>query len=177
MSAEADVVVRPMVPEDWPEVERIYREGIETGHATFERAPPDRATWDASHLAGCRLVAESGGALAGWAALSPVSDRCVYAGVAEVSVYVSAARRGGGVGRRLLAALIAASERAGVWTLQAGIFPENRASVALHQACGFRVVGRREALGELNGEWRDVLLLERRSEVVGRPGPAPADWK
>ena len=158
------IAVRPMRPDDWPAVRRIYAEGIATGLATFETAAPDWPAWNASHLEACRLVATGDGGLAGWAALSPVSDRCVYAGVAEVSVYVGEASRGQGVGRVLLDALVAASERHGLWTLQAGIFPENMASVALHERCGFRVVGRRERLGRLGGAWRDVLLLERRSD-------------
>lgn len=142
-------------------------QGITTGQATFEIAPPDWEGWDSSHRADCRLVAEVDGGVAGWAALTPVSGRCVYAGVAEVSVYVAEASRGRGVGQALLAALVAESEQAGVWTLQAGIFPENQASIALHRSCGFRVIGVHERLGQMNGIWRDVLLMERRSQVVG----------
>jgi L-amino acid N-acyltransferase YncA len=156
------VTVRAMTAEDWPAVRRIYEEGIATGLATFETSSPEWRGWDASHLPGCRLVATLDGQVAGWAALSPVSERCVYAGVAEVSVYVAESKRGRGVGRALLEALVAASERQGLWTLQAGMFPENMGSVALHERCGFRVVGRRERLGQLHGTWRDVLLLERR---------------
>ncbi len=152
---------------DWPVVRAIYEEGIATGYATFETSAPDWRAWDAAHLPDCRLVARQDGQVIGWAALSPVSSRAVYRGVAEVSVYVAATARGRGVGRALLAALVAASETADVWTLQAGIFPENEASVALHVSCGFRVVGRRERLGLHHGVWRDVLLLERRSR---RPG-------
>ncbi|MFO7696880.1 MAG: N-acetyltransferase family protein [Anaerolineae bacterium] len=156
--------VEPLRPEDWPAVVRIYREGIATGQATFELEAPDWALWDRHHLPEPRLVArDEGGVIVGWAALSPVSARAVYRGVAEVSVYVATAERSQGIGRALLEALIAASERAGLWTLQAGIFPENVASLRLHAACGFRVVGRRERLGQLRGVWRDVLLLERRS--------------
>jgi L-amino acid N-acyltransferase YncA len=155
--------VRDLRAEDWPEVARIYREGIETGDATFETAVPPWEAWDAAHLERHRLVAERDGAVLGWAALSPVSERCCYAGVAEVSVYVAPEAQGQGVGRALLERLVADSEAVGLWTLQAGIFPENLVSVALHQRCGFRVVGRRERLGELRGEWRDVLLLERRA--------------
>lgn len=155
--------IAPMEAEHWEAVRAIYLEGIATGNATFQTEAPEWAAWDAAHHAHSRLVALDGGQVAGWAALSPVSARPVYAGVAEVSVYVGAAYRGRGVGRALLAALIGSSEAHGVWTLQAGIFPENTASVALHERCGFRVVGRRERLGRLHGTWRDVLLLERRS--------------
>ena len=157
----------PMTPEHWPRVSEIYAEGIATGQATFQTVVPDWQEWDASHLGECRLVLTEGDELLGWAALSPVSKRHVYRGVAEVSVYVAAASRGLGMGRLLLEALIEASEEAGIWTLQAAVFPENVTSVKLHQACGFRVVGTRERLGELHGAWRDVLLLERRSPVRG----------
>ena len=153
---------------DWDALRRIHREGIETGDATFETEPPAAwEDWDAAHRADCRLAAREDGELLGWAALSPVSGRCVYGGVAEVSVYVAAAARGRGIGRELLGALVAASEEAGLWTLQAGIFPENAASLAVHERCGFRVVGRRERLGRLGERWRDVLLLERRSPRIG----------
>ena len=159
--------IEPMTPGDWEQVLRIYLDGLETGHATFETETPACERWDASHLHHSRLVARMGTAVAGWAALSPVSIRSVYRGVAEVSVYVGAERRGTGVGRGLLKALVAASEEGGLWTLQAGIFPENTPSLALHARCGFREVGRRERIGSLNGVWRDVILLERRSPVVG----------
>ncbi|HEY9383359.1 MAG TPA: GNAT family N-acetyltransferase [Gemmatimonadales bacterium] len=159
--------IRPLQPADWPAVRAIYEEGIATGHATFETEAPSWERWDAAHLQDCRLIGLSDEAALGWAALSPVSSRCVYAGVAEVSVYVSAQARGRGVGRALLAALVEASERSGLWTLQAGIFPENIGSVRLHTSCGFRVIGRRERIGQLKGEWRDTLLLERRSGVIG----------
>lgn len=158
-----------MRPADWPEVRRIYAEGISTGHATFEAEPPAWDAWDAGHRPDCRLVVRDGDSLLGWAALAPVSGRCVYGGVAEVSVYVAQAARGRGVGRRLLGALIEESERQGIWTLQAGIFPENESSLRLHRAVGFRDVGRRERLGRLGGDWRDVMLLERRSAEVGSP--------
>ena len=161
------VSLRPMLPADWPQVRAIYAEGIATGHATFETTVPDWEAWDAAHRPDCRLVAVLGGEVAGWAALSPVSRREVYAGVAEVSIYVAGRARGRGLGRALLAALIEESEAAGIWTLQAGIFPENEASLRLHYACGFRLVGRRERIGCLNGVWRDTLLLERRSARVG----------
>lgn len=160
--------LRILTPDDWPRVREIYTEGLATGDATFETGAPDWPEWDRSHLTECRLVAENEiGAISGWAALSPVSDRCVYGGVAEVSVYVGRAARRQGLGRALLEGLVAASEAAGLWTLQAGIFPENEASVALHERCGFRVVGRRERLGRMGDRWRDVLLLERRSRIVG----------
>ena len=160
-------VIESMIPGDWEQVRRIYGEGIATGNATFETEAPEWVRWDAGHHSYGRLVAREGTCVLGWAALSPVSSRCVYAGVAEVSIYVAAAHRGRGVGRALLAARVAASEENGIWTLQAGIFAENRASVALHQGCGFRVVGTRERIGKRDGVWRDVLLLERRSSVVG----------
>lgn len=153
---------------DWPAVADIYREGIATGHATFNTEAPSWEEWDRSHLAACRLVAVDGHEVLGWAAMIPVSDRCVYSGVAEESVYVSARARGRGVGRLLLEGLIAASEGQGIWTLQAGIFPENTPSIALHERLGFRLVGRRERLGKMaSGQWRDVLMLERRSPTIG----------
>lgn len=164
----AGPAIRAMVAADWPSVRQIYLEGIATGNATFAPNAPEWPEWDAEHLPSCRLVAENDVALAGWAALSRYSGRCVYAGVAEVSIYVAEAARGKGVGSALLRALIAASEAAGVWTLQAGIFPENIASIQLHTQCGFRVVGTRERLGCMHGRWRDVLLMERRSAIAGR---------
>jgi phosphinothricin acetyltransferase len=163
----AAIAVEPMRASDWPAVAGIYQQGIDTGDATFETHLPSWEAWDAGHLNAARLVARDEGRVLGWAALSPVSDRCVYGGVAEVSVYVAGSARGRGIGRRLLEALALASEEAGIWTLQAGIFPENEASLAIHRACGFRVVGRRERLGRLAGEWRDVILLERRSRSIG----------
>ena len=171
------MTIRAMTPADWPAVRAIYEEGIATGNATFQSAAPAWEAWDAGHRGECRLVAVDAGHVAvdaghvaGWAALSGVSSRCVYAGVAEVSVYIAASARGRGIGRRLLEELVLESEREGFWTLQAGIFPENEASVALHRRCGFRVVGLRERLGQMNGRWRDVLLLERRSAAVGVEG-------
>jgi L-amino acid N-acyltransferase YncA len=151
----------------WEAVRSIYLEGIATGNATFETDGPDWETWNRNHLSFARLIARSGDGVVGWAALSPVSSRRVYAGVAEVSVYVAASARGMGVGRALLVALIAEAERNGIWTLQAGVFPENTASIALHKSCGFREVGRRERLGMLRAVWRDVILLERRSRTIG----------
>ena len=159
--------VDDMRPEDWEQVRSIYLEGIATGIATFETDAPVWEKWDAGHLRKARFVVRYGLKVLGWAALSPVSDRCVYGGVAEVSVYVGARGRGRGVGRALLESLIAASERNGIWTLQAGVFPENAASVKLHLSCGFREVGRRERIGKMHGVWRDTLLLERRSRSVG----------
>ncbi|MCL4829728.1 MAG: GNAT family N-acetyltransferase [Caldilinea sp.] len=162
-----EIEIDAMQPADWPQVRAIYLEGIATGQATFEQDATDWATWDRKHLSICRLVARHGEEIIGWAALTPYSARAVYAGVAEVSIYIAAAHRGRGVGRRLLEALVTASEAAGIWTLQAGIFPENRASVSLHERSGFRIIGRRERIGKLHGVWRDVLLLERRSAKVG----------
>ncbi|MCY3700231.1 MAG: GNAT family N-acetyltransferase [Gemmatimonadetes bacterium] len=167
MTGPAILEIRSLGPGDWEAVRRIYEEGIATGDATFETEAPDWELWDANHLESCRLVAEREGRIVGWAALAPVSGRCVYGGVAEVSVYVDGDARGGGIGLSLLTALVESSERAGLWTLQAGIFPENVASLRIHERAGFRRVGRRERLGRLGGRWRDVLLLERRSPVVG----------
>ncbi len=164
---DATVEVRRFQPNDWPAVQAIYQQGIDTGHATFQTTAKEWAEWDNSTLKECRLVAVMGEQVVGWAALSPVSNRPVYAGVAEVSIYVAPAHQGCGIGRRLLTALVMESERAGFWTLQAGIFPENRASLELHQKCGFRVVGVRHKLGQMHGLWRDVVLLERRSQNVG----------
>jgi len=161
------IEIDAMTAGDWPQVAEIYRQGLETGNASFETEVPAPEAWDAAHLPEPRLIARLEGAIAGWAALSAVSGRCVYGGVAEVSVYVAAGSAGRGVGRRLLSELVRLSEEAGIWTLQAGIFPENTASLALHERCGFRVVGRRERLGCQNGVWRDVVLVERRSATVG----------
>ncbi len=173
-----EYTVIPMLPDLWPAVREIYREGIATGNATFETEAPEWEKWDASHRKDCRLVAmqlreatsltglgESG--VLGWAALSAVSGRRVYAGVAEVSVYVAAAAQGRGVGKALLQTLVKESEAGRIWTLQAGIFPENTRSIALHKSCGFREVGVRQRLGKLGDIWRDVVLLERRSATVG----------
>jgi phosphinothricin acetyltransferase len=160
-------IIDDLKADDWEHVRSIYLEGIATGFATFETSAPAWEQWNAGHLEKIRLVVRGVDALLGWAALSPVSDRCVYGGVAEVSIYVGEQGRGQGVGRALLEALIEASEQNGIWTLQAGVFPENTASIKLHLSCGFREVGRRERIGKLNGVWRDTLLLERRSEKVG----------
>lgn len=162
-----DFSIRPMAPADWSAVRAVYLEGIATGNATFETEAPQWEPWDATHSAVCRLVAENADAVLGFAALSPVSARKVYAGVAEVSVYVSAQARGAGVGGALLRELVRASEAAGFWTLQAGIFPENHASLRLHEKCGFHVLGVRQRVGCLGGRWRDVVLLERRSAIAG----------
>ena len=161
------VETRDLRPEHWPEVAAIFRAGIDSGNATFETATPSWEEWDRAHLPGLRVVAVDGESVLGWAALSRVSSRACYAGVAEVSVYVAPDAAGRGVGRTLLDALIARAEDAGIWTIQAGIFPENAASLALHEKCGFRVVGTRERIGQLNGVWRDVVLMERRSRRVG----------
>jgi phosphinothricin acetyltransferase len=159
--------IRAMQDSDWPAVREIYREGIDTGNATFQYDPPEWAEWDANHMRHSRLVAQNEGSISGWAALSAVSRRECYAGVAEVSIYIAEAHRGQGLGRRLLAALIAESEAHGIWTLQAGIFPENAASIVLHERLGFRRIGVRERIGQRDGRWRDTVLLERRSKVVG----------
>src|SRR6185437_9341599 len=154
--------------EHWPAVKAIYEEGIATGHATFATQAPAWADWDRGHLAHSRLVVlDDDGVVAGFAALSPVSGRAVYAGVAEVSVYVQASSRGLHMGLRLLGALVEESERKGVWTLQASIFPENVPSLRIHEHCGFRQVGTRERIGAGGGVWRDTVLMERRSGVVG----------
>jgi phosphinothricin acetyltransferase len=168
----AQIQIRALEPDDWPQVADIYAAGIATGNATFETAPPAWEDWDAGHWPDLRFVATHGDRVVGWVAASGVSDRCCYAGVVEHSVYVHPAHQGHSIGRTLLTALLEAAERAGIWTIQTGIFPENTPSVALHHACGFRTVGRRERLGQLDGIWRDVLLLEhRRLEPVADPKP------
>ncbi|HEV8357787.1 MAG TPA: GNAT family N-acetyltransferase [Gemmatimonadales bacterium] len=161
------IVLGPLLAEDWPTVRSIYEEGLAGRQASFETGAPDWPEWDAAHLPQCRIAAREGGAVLGWAALSPVSRRAVYRGVAEVSAYVAGRARGQGIGRRLLEELIRQSEAAGIWTLQASIFPENAASTRLHEACGFRVLGRRERIARHHGVWRDTILYERRSRVVG----------
>ena len=162
-----DYTVEKMREEDWEEVRSIYLEGIATGHATFETEAPGREAWDGGHLAQCRLVARGEGRVLGWAALSPVSRRPVFSGVAEVSVYVAAAARGRDLGKALLGALVEASESAGIWTLQASIFHENPASLAIHATSGFREVGCRERIACLDGRWRNTVLMERRSVAMG----------
>jgi phosphinothricin acetyltransferase len=156
-----------MEPADWDAVSRIYAEGLATGQASFETTVPSWESWDAAHLPGLRVVATAGDEVVGWAALSPVSARSVYAGVVEESVYVAASARGGGVGSALLDDVIRRSEEAGIWTIQTSIFPENAASLALHERVGFRVVGVRERIGRHRGVWRDTVFLERRSSVAG----------
>ena len=155
-----------LLPEHWPSVKAIYEGGLATGNASFQTSAPSWEEWDTAHLKHSRLVASSGDIVTAWAALTPVSGRCVYAGVAEVSVYVDPGCRGQGIGEQLLRALITESEKNGIWTLQAGIFPENSASLRIHEKTGFRQVGFREKIGQLNGIWRDTVLLERRSKTI-----------
>lgn len=160
--------LRPMVPRDWPAVASIYREGIDSGDATFETRVPSWDDWDAARRSDCRIVAEANGSVVGFACIGPVSARPVYAGVCEVMVYVAQDARGQGLGGRLMRALTRAADEAGVWTLQASVFPENVASIRAHKRAGFRVVGTRERIGRFrDGRWRDTVLLERRSTVAG----------
>ncbi|NUM55721.1 MAG: N-acetyltransferase family protein [Candidatus Hydrogenedentes bacterium] len=163
----ADVTIGEMYDADWDAVRDIYAEGIATGNASIETEPPTWEVWNGRHLKHCRLVARRGDIVVGWAALGPFSVRSAYSGVAEVSIYIAERARGQGIGRALLQAIIAESERHGIWTIQAGIFPENTISIALHTRCGFREIGTRKQLGKLNGVWRDVVLFERRSTIVG----------
>jgi phosphinothricin acetyltransferase len=163
-----DFVIEPMTPEDWEQVRAIFEDGIRAGNSTFETTAPDWERWEKAHLPFCRLVARSGGIVVGWAALSPVSGRKAYAGVAEASIYVSASAQGKGIGSALQEELTRQSEAHGIWTLQAVVFAENTASLALLKKSGFREVGRRERISQLNGRWRDTILLERRSPVVGK---------
>ena len=167
MTAAGSISIRAMTPEDWPEVRRIYAEGLATGTASFETEVPEWPEWTAGHLADCRLIAERDGKVAGWAALMPVSARACFRGVAEVSVYVGAEARGTGAGRALLTALIPASEAAGIWTLWSSIHTDNAASIALHEQCGFRMIGRRERIALRGGVWTDTFNMERRSAVAG----------
>ena len=161
------IEIKSMEPRHWNEVRRIYVEGLATGNATFQTTAPEWEEWDKAHIQTGRLLAFENGIVVGWAALTPVSGRCVYGGVAEISVYVAETARGKGVGKYLLKSLIENSEANKFWTLQAGIFPENIASVKIHEANGFRLIGKREKIGQMNGVWRDTVLLERRSKVVG----------
>lgn len=164
---ERNIVVDKMIPKDWERVREIYTEGIATGQATFEKETPSWEEWDKSHTRDCRIVACSEADVLGWAALSPVSSRTVYNGVAEVSVYVNPHERGKGIGSILLASLVLVSEAHGYWTLQASIFPENDVSMKLHKKHGFRELARRERIGKMDGVWRDTIFLERRSKVAG----------
>jgi L-amino acid N-acyltransferase YncA len=166
LAAPPSVELRPLEPEDWPAVADIYWDGMRDGLATFQTEVPSWEAWDAAHLRDHRLVATLLGEVVGWAALSAASKRRCYAGVAENSVYVAREAQGLGIGRTLLEALIADAEAAGIWTIQTSIFPENRASLSLHERCGFRVVGTRERIGKRDGVWRDTVFLERRSEVI-----------
>jgi phosphinothricin acetyltransferase len=159
-----EYTLQEMMDDDWEQVRSIYLEGLREGNSTFETEAPSWEAWNEAHLASPRLVMRAADQVLGWAALSPVSKRRVYSGVAEVTIYVTQLARGKGIGRKLLEALIEASERAGIWTLQASIFPENVASVELHLKCGFREVGRRERIARLNGVWRDTVLFERRAK-------------
>ena len=152
---------------DWHSVQSIYQQGMDTKNATFEEKAPEWNEWNAVHKQNCRLVAKSDHTVIGWAALSPVSSRSVYAGVAEISIYIRTDNQGRGVGKKLLSAIVKASEDKGYWTLQARIFPENIASIEIHNKCGFRILGRHEKMGRLDGHWRDVVLLERRSKIIG----------
>lgn len=156
-----------MLPEHWEAVKTIYEEGIATGNATFQTAAPDWQEWDNAHLKTCRIIATESNEVLGWAALTPVSSRCVYAGVAEVSVYVAANARGKNIGSLLMQELINQSEQNGIWTLQSGIFPENKASISLHEKNGFRIIGYRERIGKMGNLWRDNISLERRSNKIG----------
>jgi len=161
------MLLREMQRTDWDSVASIYAEGIATGFATFETRIPTYKAWDKVHLKTCRIVVADNNTILGWAALSPVSSRCVYGGVAEVSVYVAKNHFRKGVGKMLMQKLITESEKEGYWTLQAGIFPENEGSIALHKKVGFRYIGKRERVGKLEGIWKDNLLFERRSDTVG----------
>lgn len=156
-----------MLPQHWDAVKTIYEEGIATGNATFQTAAPSWQEWDNAHVKTCRIIAAENNQVLGWAALSPVSSRCVYAGVAEVSVYVAANARGKNIGSLLLQAVINESEQNDIWTLQSGIFPENHASIAMHEKNGFRIIGYREKIGKMGNVWRDNISLERRSQTVG----------
>ena len=160
-------MIRTFQLADFLKVKEIYQQGIDTGNATFQTQAKDWEEWDASLLKECRLVAVEHDIVIGWAGLSSVSNRCVYTGIAEVTVYVANEAAGKGVGKRLLGELVSASEQAGYWTLQAGIFPENKSSIAIHEKNGFRILGVREKLGKMDDVWRDIILMERRSKVVG----------
>ncbi len=167
-----DISIENMSFADWPMVKEIFLEGVTTGNATFEDDSPEWEEWDSSHIKECRYVARNGNKILGWAALTPLSDRCIYAGVAEISVYVAKESQGIGIGKKLLSSLINGSEQIGIWTLQAGVFAENIASIVIHKKLGFREIGYREKLGKMSygpfkGKWRDVVLFERRSRITG----------
>jgi L-amino acid N-acyltransferase YncA len=163
-----DLTIRNMLPEDWPSVRSIYLQGICSGISTFETSVPEWEEWDKAHRKTCRFVAVSPeNVVIGWAVLSQITKREAYHGVAEVSIYIHEKFRGQGVGKALLSMLIESSENEGIWTLQARIFAENEASIKLHLACGFHIVGRRERIARVNGSWHDTILLERRSSIVG----------
>jgi L-amino acid N-acyltransferase YncA len=159
--------ISAMLPEHWEPVKKIYEEGIATGNATFQTSAPSWEDWDGSHMKNCRIIATENNEVLGWAALTPVSSRCVYAGVAEVSVYVATKARGKKIGSLLLQELTVQSEQNGIWTLQSGIFPENKASITIHEKNGFRVMGYREKIGKMGNVWRDNVILERRSQIIG----------
>ncbi len=159
--------VREMKRSDWEEVAQIYAQGIATGFATFEQKVPDYPVWDSAHTAKCRLVAVKENTILGWAALSQVSHRYVYRGIGEVSVYIDLENQGKGIGKQLMHQLIDKSEKEGFWTLQSSIFPENESSIALHKKVGFRYIGKRERVGKINNNWKDNLLFERRSKIIG----------
>jgi L-amino acid N-acyltransferase YncA len=161
------MTITALLPTHWSAVKAIYEAGLATGNASFQTSAPSWEEWDTAHLQHSRLVALDGDTVSGWAALTPVSGRCVYAGVAEVSVYIDPNRRGQGIGKALLLALISESEANGIWTLQAGVFPENTASLRLHEKSGFRLIGTREKVGQMYSIWRDTVLLEKRSQKVG----------
>ena len=164
---KSEILIIDMLPSHWPEVSEIYREGIDTGMATFEKEIPNWENWNNNHIKGCRMVAKIDGVIVGWVALSPVSSRCVYGGIAEVSVYISEKTRGNKIGYKLMKKVIEESEINGYWTLQAGVFPENIASIKLHEKGGFRIIGYRERVGKLDGVWKNNILMERRSRKVG----------
>ncbi|MDD2611641.1 MAG: N-acetyltransferase family protein [Bacteroidales bacterium] len=159
--------IKQMTADSWTDVARIYETGIATKNATFERQAPDWDSWNNAHRKDCRLIALIKDKIVGWAALSNVSNRCVYSGVAEVSIYIDTDFRGKGIGDRLITELIKESESTGIWTLQAGVFPENTGSIRLHEKHGFRIIGKKERIGKMDDTWRDVLQLERRSKIVG----------
>ena len=161
------ITITTMLPQHWGAVKTIYEEGIATGNATFQTAAPGWQEWDNAHVKTCRIIATENNEVLGWAALTPVSGRCVYAGVAEVSVYVATNARGKNIGSLLLKELITQSEQNGIWTLQSGIFPENKASISIHEKCGFRIIGFRERIGKMGNIWRDNVFMERRSLIVG----------